>query len=91
MAQCLRISFMCDLPKSFFNNSVQKQAKKLGLEGIVQMDDKNILIEVCGNKQSIEQFEDIIYEEISKKVTKNLERIPFIKEKDYRGVFRVIE
>ena len=91
MAQCLRISFMCEVPDTFLHNTIQKNAKKLNLEGTVQMDNGNILIVVCGSKDTIDQFVDVIHKEIIKKVAENIEIEPFIKEKDYRGVFRIIE
>lgn len=91
MAQCLRISFICDVPKDFLHSIIQKNAKKLDLEGMVQMDNNNILIVVCGYKEAIDQFVDVLHKEIMKKAAENIEIEPFIKEKDYRGVFRIIE
>lgn len=91
MAQCLKISFICDLPKTFLHTNVQKNAKKLGLEGMVQMDNSNIVIVICGFKESIDQFVDLLHKEIMEKCAENIEIEPFIKEKDYRGVFRIIE
>lgn len=91
MAQCLRINFTCDVPKDFLHTTVQKGAKKLGLEGMAQMDNSAVLIVVCGNKEGIDQFVDLLHKEIIKKSAENIEIEPFIKERDYRGVFRVIE
>ncbi len=91
MAQCLRISFTGDVPTAFLQNIIQKNAKKLHLEGTAEMNNNTILIVVCGLKESIDEFVDILHKEIMKKSAENLEIEPFIKEKDYRGVFRIIE
>lgn len=92
MAQCLRISFTCDVPTDFLQNIIQKNAKKLHLEGTAEKDGAYaVLIVVCGLKESIDQFVDIIHTELMKKSAENIEMEPFIKEKDYRGVFRIIE
>lgn len=91
MAQCLRISFTGAVSKTFLHSIVQKNAKKLDLEGMAQIDNDNVLIVVCGNKEHIDQFIDVLHKEIIKESAENVEIEPFIKEKDYRGVFRVIE
>jgi acylphosphatase len=91
MAQCLRISFIGDVPRTFLQTTVQKNAKKFGLEGMAQIDNNSILIVICGIKASIDQFVDVLHKEVIKKAIENIEIEPFIKEKDYRGVFRVIE
>jgi acylphosphatase len=91
MAQCLRIRFLSTASDNFLHNCVQKTAKKLSLEGTAQVDNNTILIVVCGVKDAINQFVDVIHKEISKKSAEDFEIEPFIKEKDYRGVFRIIE
>lgn len=91
MAQCLRIRFLGNVTDAFLHNCVQKTAKKLALEGTAQIDNNAILIVVCGVKEAINQFVDVIHKELSKKTTEEFEIEPFIKEKDYRGVFRIIE
>ncbi len=91
MAQCLRIRFLCNVSEAFLHNCVQKNAKKLSLEGTAQIDNNAILIVVCGLKDPINQFVDVLHKEMSKKSAEAIEIEPFIKERDYRGVFRIIE
>lgn len=92
MAQCLRIRFLCKVSDAFLQNCIQKNAKKLDLEGTAQIDDNAILIVVCGSKDSINQFVDVLHNEINTKLAaESIEIEPFIKEKDYRGVFRIIQ
>ena len=91
MAQCLRIRFLCKVSEAFLHTCVQKNAKKLSLEGTAQIDNNAILIVVCGLKDAINQFVDVLHKELSKKSAEEIEIEPFIKEKDYRGVFRIIE
>jgi acylphosphatase len=91
MAQCLRISFVCDVPRAFLQDTVQKNAKKLGLEGTAQVDDRRVLVVICGFRDSIDQFVDLVHKDIIQQGAEAIEIEPFIKEKDYRGVFRVIE
>lgn len=93
MTQCLRITFTLEkLPKNFLHSVVQKEAQKLGLEGAVQiMGDNLIRIIVCGKKEAVDQFIDFLHHKTAKEVVSSIEMEPFIRQKDYRGVFRVIE
>lgn len=93
MSQCLHITFFLDGPKNFLH-TVQKHARSLGLEGIVQVmngNGKSIKILACGKKDSIDDLVELLHKEAAKDTLKDIEIEPFIKEKDFRGVFRVIE
>ena len=94
MNQCLRIIFSLTLPKKFLP-VLQKHAKNLGLEGTAQTIQSDgipqIRIVVCGAKAAIDDFIDFLHQEISKEKVAGMEVEPFIKDRDYRGVFRVIE
>jgi len=71
---------------------IQKHARTLAIEGTVAIEEKDtIKIIICGQKEAIDKFVDALHKELAKISPKNLEIEPFIKEKDYRGVFRVIE
>ncbi len=92
MRQCLRISFTMDIPKNFLNTFIQKHARLLQLEGTVQLESANIVkIIICGKKDKLDQFVDFFHKRMAKEVIENMELEPFISEKDFRGVFRVIE
>lgn len=94
MVQCLRIFFSIILPKKLLHNIYEK-AKGLNLEGTVQTvqqtEHVDVRIVVCGSKEAIDDFIDYLHVEISDKVALPAEIEPFIKDRDFRGVFRIIE
>lgn len=93
MNKCLRISFELKVPVDFLRNVIQKQAQHLGLEGTVQVieSSEKVLVIVCGKKQKTDDFLDILHKELAEYAIQQVEIEAFVKNKDYRGVFRVIE
>lgn len=92
MNKCLKISFSGEFPPDFFKEFIQKHAKKLGVEGTVQLiSPQTVRIIACGTKESIDAFVDILHKGASGVFLEGIEIEPFLKDKDYRGVFRVIE
>ena len=92
MSTCFRIGFTMEAPKDFLNNFVQKHARSLGLEGTVQLiEGSQVKIVACGPKDSMEQFIDILHKKGAQESIEDIEIEPFLKDKDYRNVFRVIE
>jgi acylphosphatase len=92
MNKCLKIIFSGEFPEDFFQEFVQKHAKKLKIEGTVQYAEKNVVrIIACGDKNSIDAFLDLLHKGPSGASVGDIEVEPLLKEKDYRGVFRVIE
>ena len=93
MNQCLRIMF--DVPsekRQVVRSLIQEEAKKLFLEGTVRiMPSLNLKIIACGNKIKMDIFLDSVLKEIQNLHCDGLEIEPFLKDRDYRGVFRVIE
>lgn len=91
MYKCLRITLVGE-PKQGFLQVIQKHARKNALEGIAQMvGEEGVKIIVCGNKEYIDDFVDLLHKESVKHNIDDIEIEPFLKDKDYRGVFRVIE
>ena len=72
---------------------VQKHAQKLDIEGIAQvvMADKKVRIIACGIKDSVDDFLDVLHKSFSQHAIQEVEIEPFIRDKDYRNVFRIIE
>lgn len=71
---------------------IQKSARKLSIEGVAQVEDEGtIKIVACGSKENIDMFVDLLHKGTSKIKFNSIELEPFIKEKDYRGVFRIIQ
>lgn len=94
MNKCLRIALTADSSNDFLYAFIQKHARKLGLEGMAQMiDPKNnqIRITVCGQAVDLDHFIDLIHKEATKFDLHSMEVEPFLKDKDYRSVFRVID
>jgi len=93
MNKCLRITLWIQkIPKGFLKDAVQKHANTLKIEGTVQsMEEGVIKIVACGKKDTIDAFLDLLHKETLKVAVEDMQIEPFLKEKDYRGVFRVIE
>jgi len=71
---------------------IQQNARKFALEGSVQAQlPHTIKIIVVGTHEAIESFIDILHKESLKRSITDLEVEPFLKDRDYRGIFRVIE
>jgi len=83
-----------EAPQAFLHSVIQKKARSLGLEGTVRVysnGEKSIKLVACGQKDAMEDFVDLLHKEAAKDSIKEMEIEPFLKEKDFRGVFRVIE
>ena len=91
MNKCLRITFSADFPEGFLQSFVQKNARKLDLEGMAQVSGDMVRVIACGDKDKVDEFLDLIYKGTSKYIPEYVEVEPFLKDKDYRGVFRIIE
>lgn len=92
MGQCLKISFYANQPKDFLESIIQKTARTLGIEGTVQtIDSESVSIVACSSKETLEQFLDVIHREATAGALRDIAIEPFLKNKDYRGVFRVID
>lgn len=94
MNKCLKITFSSvNMPKNFLRAFVQKAARRLELEGFAQMigSEGKVKIIVSGAKNSVEDFLDILHKEVIRFLREEIEVEPFVKDKDYRNVFRVIE
>jgi len=91
MNKCLKITLTLKPTEGFLQNVIQQNARNFGLEGIVQpFGDDKVKIIVCGEKEKVDYFVDSIHKESVQAVT-DIEIEPYIKDRDYRGVFRVIE
>jgi acylphosphatase len=94
MNKCLRIALTAHASNDFLYSFIQKHARKLGLEGMAQkIDPKNnqIRITVCGDAVDLDNFIDLIHKAIAQFDGHDMEVEPFLKDKDYRSVFRIID
>lgn len=92
MNKCLKITLTLEPHEGFLQNVIQNNARKFELEGIVQaVGEGKVKIIVCGQKEQVDFFVDSIHKESTHETIKDIEIEPYIKDRDYRGVFRVIE
>lgn len=92
MKQCLRVTLYVQAYNQALNDSIQKAAKKAGIEGTVQkVNEKEITVFACGTKMHVDDFLDTLHQKVATKELDFLEIEPFLKDRDFRGVFRVIE
>lgn len=92
MYKCLKITFSADLPKGFLQRVIQQNARKLDVEGVAQLlMDNFVKIIVCGSMGQVDTFLDLLYKEVNAVDLNEFQVEPFLKDKDYRGVFRVLE
>ena len=92
MKKCLKITLVSKLLGGALRDSIQAAARKLNLEGTVKfMEPNEIVIIACGSKDDIDGFLDNIHEGFGVSLPEDVLVEPFLKEKDYRGIFRVLE
>ncbi len=92
MNQCLRITFTPKNKIEDIYHFIQKQAELCGLEGMIQaIDTLSIKIVACGKNDNVEKFLESLHKKMAEKTLEVLEIEPFLKDRDFRGVFRIIE
>lgn len=93
MVQCLRIILMVPRNESHvLHDLIECNARRLELEGSVQMvEHDKMQIIACGAHEAVEQLVDVLYENDNEVCLNDIEVEPFVKDRDFRGVFRVIE
>jgi acylphosphatase len=82
-----------EVPAQFLKKIIQKKALQLELEGTAQLmkPDPIIRIFVSGVKEQVDSFVDFLHKKPGNVEMNSIEVEPFLKEKDYRGVFRIVE
>lgn len=92
MNKCLKITLILKSTEGILQNFVQKNAQKFNIEGTVQSaDNETIKIIACSKVDNLDKFIDSLYQGYKNNVPQIIEIEPFLKDKDYRGVFRIIE
>ena len=93
MKKCIKITFEASIPKGFLQASVQKHAREFSIEGMAQiiLSENQVRVIACGEKEAIDNFLDNLHKDFSKAHIADIEIEPFLRDKDYRGVFRIIE
>ena len=92
MNKCLKIILKIEAKEGVLQDFIQKNAKKSKIEGIAQAIDKEtVKIIAFGSNENIDEFIDSLYAGYKNIKPTVIEVEPFLRDKDYRGVFRVIE
>jgi len=92
MKKCLKITFTLKRSDTFLYEFIQRHARDLEIEGNIQfLSPDQCTIVACGTKENIDTFLDFVHEGIGSHVPENVYVEPFLKDKDYRGTFRVLE
>ena len=90
--QCIKVVFSGTVPTNFFEAVIQSNAKKFLIEGTVQaVTPTQVHIIACGSKDYIDQFLDVLHKGLADIKAQQIIIEPFVKAKDYRGVFRIIQ
>ncbi len=91
MKKCLRIA-IAHKGASGFVQEIHKKGSSLGVEGVIQlMPGDQMTVVVCGLKDQVDQFVDVVHTHAAQSGIHDLTIEPFVRTKDYRGVFRIIE
>lgn len=91
MKQCLKIKIIGKVQDSDYLSFAQKHARVLGIEGTIQgSDEGSVVIHACGLSEKLDLFIDHLYKGTSSSTIEDLVVEPFINEKDFRSVFRII-
>lgn len=90
MRKCLLITITGSVQIEAYKLFIQKNAGALGIEGTVQGEQDGLLLHACGASDKLDNFIDMLYKGIEKSKLKDISVEPFVTEKDYRGVFRII-
>jgi len=94
MKRCFRIIVTASVPDNFIQSFVQKNARILGLEGTAQLvksETTQIRINACGSGEQLDEFIDLFHKGAPQFELLDIEIEPFLRDKDYRNVFRIIE
>ena len=96
MKRSIKITVVGDVKDSSYKQFTQQQAKDLAIEGIVQDqndagEESGIIIYAHGPADNIEKFIDLLYKGPKDHTVEDVYAEPIVKEKDYRGVFRIID
>lgn len=91
MKQCIKITVTGHVQSVSYKEFIQKQAQKLHIEGTLQdYEDEDIVIIASGQAENLDELIDHVYKGTSDIKIRDVIIEPFINEKNFRGVFRVI-
>ena len=90
MKKCLKILFRGEITDDL-TKGIMKKARSMALEGDIQILDKDLIkIIAYGSKENIDKLVDMLYNFGSFNESFSVEIEPYLKDKDYRGIFRIV-
>ncbi|MBD3231610.1 acylphosphatase [Candidatus Dependentiae bacterium] len=91
MRRCVKITIIGKVQDVGYRSFAKKNAEKFQIEGIAQnQEDGSVLITVCGDSNKLDDFIDALYKGPPKAKVNDVLVEPFLQDRDFRGVFRVI-
>jgi acylphosphatase len=91
MSRCIKMTFALKRSDEKLFESIQKQARSCNLEGcIMASSPESVKLIACGTSSDLDNFLDHVDEIIAQQNGEHVEIDPFLKDKDYRGVFRIM-
>lgn len=92
MNKCIRFVIEGTLPKDFLTSHILHQARHYQLEGIAQqLNENSVRVLACGTPDQLDNFLDELHRSLQDLSITPFDVIPFLKDRDFRGVFRIIE
>jgi len=92
MKKCVKINFHVPIKNKLLHDFIQQHARTQDLEGVahIQMSG-DVDIVACGATEAIENFLDALHRESATYAISNIAIESFVKSRDYRNIFRIIE
>lgn len=92
MEKCLKIMFNVEVDRMVIQQIIQRCSKDIVVEGVAQLFPEHPgKVIICGSVEDVDIFIDRMYEELAKSNVEEPVIEPFLKDRDYRGVFRIVE
>lgn len=92
MQKCIRLTVRSDqqfLPE--LRVLIERFAKDYEVEGALYVKPDQLTVVVAGEKHAVDEFLDQVYRDMQADLRVSFEIEAALKDRDYRGVFRVIE
>ena len=91
MDQNLMVTLIVGKAKSFLDEFAKKYANTYGLEGSARLvSEKQVKLIICGDSDRVDDFISLLYQNFEKYKIEDISVEPYFRERDYRGIFRVI-
>jgi len=80
MKKCIKVQFSDERPQDFLKHVMPTGIKNYRVEGFAQVvDAQTVQIFMCAEQEELDNFLDLIYENIDRYILENIEVEPFFK------------